>query len=426
MYIRDIIAKKRNKEILTEEEIRFFIFGYFKEEISDAQAAALMTAMHIYGLSEDEMADMIQAMSETGEELEFYRISNKITDIHTIGGVSDKIILMLIAIINSLDVPSVKVIGRELGMEDRLLSIPGYKIEDNIEELQNDISQYGMGILKSIKNLVPIEKKMYKLRHEIACDDNMELIATSIMSQKIALGFYNIFFQITYGENAYVKTLADAKILAKYLVKIGKKQMRNVSCVVTSLNETIGSCFGNILELREIYKWLSGNLPEDIEEIILNFGSIILKNSNLCKDAGKGKKIIKETIYNGNALKSFTKLITSKGGDIRVLEKDIIAKNMIPITLSLEGYIEKIDVNKLRMLAKYLNAIRGIDSDELDIGAGIIFNKKVGDYVEAGGIVAYIYTNNDIKIEQAVKQARELFIISSNRIRTKPFIEFEI
>ncbi len=426
MYIRDIIAKKRRREILTEEEIRFFIFGYFREEISDAQAAALMTAMYSYGLSENEMAYFIQAMAETGEELEFYRVSNKITDIHTIGGISDKIILMLMVAINSLGVPTAKVIGRELGMEDRLLSIPGYQLEENVENLKKSISEYGMGILKSVNNLVPIEEKMYKLRHEIACDNSIELIATSIVSQKIALGFYDIFFQITYGDKAYVKTLTDAKTLSKYLVKLGKKMMRNVGCVVTRLDEPIGRCFGNILELREIYEYLSGNMPKEIEEIILQFGSKILKTSNICKDESKGRKMIKEVLQNKEALNSFKILIASRGGDIKAIEKEIIAKYRVPVTLNVEGYIEEIDVNKVRTLAKYLNAIRGNLADKLDIGSGIVFDKKVGDKVEPGGIVAYIYTNNDVKVKEAVKQAQNLFKIVPNKVKRKPFVEFEL
>lgn len=333
---------------------------------------------------------------------------------------------MLIATINSLGVPTAKVIGRELGMEDRLLSIPGYQLERDVENLKQTISSQGMGILKSVENLVPVEKKLYKLRHEIACDNSIELIATSIVSQKIALGFYDIFFQITYGENAYVKTLSDAKILSKYLVKIGKKMMRNIGCAVTSLNEPIGKCFGNILELREIYEYLSGSMPEEIEEIILQFGSQILRISNVCKDETKSQKMIKEVLRNGEALESFKTLITSRGGDISVIQDEITAKYMVPVTLNLGGYIEEIDVNKVRTLAKYLNAIRGVSSDPLDVGSGIIFHKKVGDKIEPGGIVAYIYTNNDVKVEKAVAQAQELFKISSNRVKRKPFVEFEM
>ena len=162
MYIRDIIMKKRRNEELTDEEIRFFVMGYFKEEISEAQAAALMTAIYIYGLSEKEMICLISAMAETGKELEFNKISSRIVDIHTLGGISDKIIIMLISVLNSVGVQAAKVIGRELGMEDRLISVSGYKITDNIDEFRQKLTDDGMGILKSIRNLAPVEEKLYK------------------------------------------------------------------------------------------------------------------------------------------------------------------------------------------------------------------------------------------------------------------------
>lgn len=425
MYIRDIIDKKRRKKELTEEEIRFYVFSYFKEEISEAQAAALMTAMHIYGLSEKEMIYMVKAAAETGEELEFYRECNKVTDISSLGGISDKIILMLICILHSLGIKAFKVIGRELGMEDRLICIQGYELEDDIEKFRNSLKKEEIGILKSIKNLAPVEKKMYKLRHDISCDNNMQLIAISIMSQKIALGFRNMFFEITYGENAYVKTLDDAKLLSQYLVNIGKKLMRNVGCCVTKLNQPTGKTFGNILELKEIYDALNGNMPNDIEERILEFASHILNISNISKDSHENKKRIKEVIKNGKALESFKVLINNRGGKIEFLESDIKVKNIIPVTSSKTGYISEIDINKLRMLSKYLNAIRGNEKDELDVGAGIILNKKVGECISTGGILAYIYTNNDTKIQKAVEQVREIFKISDKRIKKSSNIVFK-
>lgn len=426
MYIRDIIEKKRRKKELTEDEIRFYIFSYFKEEISEAQAAALMTAMHIYGLSENEMIYMIKAVAETGEELEFYRLSNKITDITSLGGTSDKIILMLICILHSLGVTSSKVIGRELGMEDRLICINGYNLEDNIEHFKQSLKKEKIGILKSIKNLAPVENKLYKLRNDIACNNDMQLIAISIMSQKIALGFSNIFFEITYGENAYVKTLADAKLLSKYLVNIGRKLMRNVGCCVTELNKPVGKTFGNIIELKEIYDSLNGNIPKDMEERILEFGSNILCTADICKDAYKNKRMIKDVIYNGQALKSFEILINSQGGDINILKEDIKSKNVIPVTSTYAGYISKIDINKLRTLSKYLKSIRTIETDKLDIGAGIVFNKKVGDCIKKGGILAYIYTNSNTKIQKAVEQTREIFKVSDKKIKKTPNIAFKI
>lgn len=426
MYIRDIIMKKRRNEELTDEEIRFFVMGYFKEEISEAQAAALMTAIYIYGLSEKEMICLISAIAETGKELEFNKISSRIVDIHTLGGISDKIIIMLISVLNSVGVQAAKVIGRELGMEDRLISVSGYKITDNIDEFRQKLTDDGMGILKSIKNLAPVEEKLYKLRHEIACDNNINLITASIMSQKVALGFDNIFFEITYGDYAYIKTLPDAKTLAKYLVYIGKKINKNVCCCITKLDEPTGQCFGNIIELREIYKCLSGEMPKDVEETILEFGSKILNISKTCSDENKAKAMIKENIQNGEALKSFEILIKNNGGNFELLKEDIEVKNVLPITAPTDGYIAEINVNKLRMLAKFLGAIRNKRSDNLDIGAGIVYNKKVGDAVKAGEIIANVYTNSDIKTEKAISMANETIVISNKKVKKSERVKFEL
>ena len=426
LYIRDIINKKRNREALTEDEMNFFIQGYFKEEISDAQAAALMTAIHIYGLSEKEVTYIANAIAQTGKELEFYRISNKITSINSLGGISDKIILMLLAILHALDLPAAKVIGRELGMEDRLISIPNYKLEDDIEKFKNGLLVDKIGILKSIDNLAPIEDKLYKLRREIACDSNIDLIAISIMSQQIALGFTNIFFEITYGENAYVKTAADAKELAKYLVTIGKRIMRNVSCAVTTLDEPIGRSFGNLLEIKEAYDSLSGKMEPDVEDMILEFGSSILSISTDIKDQNKNRKRIIEAVQSGNALKSFETMISLRGGDIDILKKEINVKNIVPITSNFSGYIHEIDVNEIRMVARYIDAIRTRQSDKLDVGAGILFNKKVGDNVGKGEIIAYLYTNNETKIEKAVADIKQAFKISDKKAKPMSKIVFEI
>lgn len=415
MYIRDIIEKKRRKKELTEEEIRFYIFSYFKDEISEAQAAALLMSMHIYGLSENEMVYMIKAIAETGEELEFYRISNKLTDIHSLGGISDKTILILLSVIHSLGFDACKIIGRELGMEDRILSISGYKLENDIENFISNLSKQKIGILKSIKNLAPVENKLYSLRHEISCDNNIQLIAISIMSQKIALGFKNIFFEITYGENAYVKTLSEAKLLSKYLINIGKKLMRNVCCCITELNQPVGKTFGNIIELKEIYDALNGNMPKDIEKIILGFGGIILQNSKQCKDLSTGQRMIKNVINSGKALKSFKLLITSQGGNYEILKRDIKPKWVIPVTSDYTGYVSEIDINKLRMTSIYLNSIRKNELDEIDIGAGIVMNKKIGESIEKGGILGYVYTNNDVKIKQAVSSVKDIFKISKKK-----------
>ena len=425
LYIRDIITKKRNKQELTEDEMNFFIQGYFKEEISDAQAAALMTTIYIYGLSEKEVRYIANAISQTGRELEFYRISNKITSINSLGGISDKIILILLAIIHALGLPAAKVIGRELGMEDRLISIPNYKLEDNIEKFKSCLQDDKIGILKSIDDLAPVEDKLYKLRREIACDGNVNLIAISIMSLQMALGFTNIFFEITCGKNAYVKTVAEAKELSKYLISTGKKLMRNVGGAVTTMIEPVGKCFGNLLEIKEAYDALNGNMEPDVEDMILEFGSNILTISTDIKDQHKNRKKIMEAVQSGNALKSFEAMISLSGGDIDILKKDISVKCKVPIMSNCSGYIHEIDVNEIRMVARYIDAIRTKSSDYLDAGAGIVFNKKVGGQVEKGEILAYLYTNNTTKVEKAVSDIKHAFKFSDKKIKPAAKIVFE-
>lgn len=426
MYIRDIILKKKKKETLTEDEIQFSIQSYFKDEITEAQMAALMTVMNLHNINEKEIHYLINAIAQTGEQLELYRVSNKITDIHILGGISDKLLIILICILNSLEIPAAKIIDRELGLEDRLISVPGFTVETNIENFKKSIEKHSLGILKSNLNIAPIEKKLYKLRHEIACDNDMGLIATSIMSQKISLGFNNIFFEITYGSNAYVKNLNDAKLLARYLTSIGKKELRNVGCIVTPLNQPVGNTFGNILELKEIYEFLSGKPNKEIENEILGFGANVLAISKFSQNINKNKKAIKENIKNGKALKSFEKLLSMYGADFSILQKDIIVKNKIPIRSNLTGYIEEIDVNELRKLSQYIDSIRISNLDKIDIGAGVVFNKKVGDKVTKGELLGFIYTNNDTKVQNSVEYAKKMFKITNKRILKQQRIKFDI
>ena len=196
IYIKDLINKKMNKKELTEDEIDFFISSYYRNEISEAQAAALISLMHIFGLSENETAYLVNAMAQTGDELELYRISNKLVDIHPIGGISDKITIILLSILNGLNIPIVKIAGRELGLEDRLSSIEGYQVENDVLNFKEYLSKNNIAILNEFKNMVPVENKIYNLRKDIACDHDIKLIAISIMSQKIAIVCKNIFFVI--------------------------------------------------------------------------------------------------------------------------------------------------------------------------------------------------------------------------------------
>ena len=419
MDIRDLIVKKRAKKELTEEELHFFIQRYFKEEMMEEQAAALLTLMYTNGVTEREMAYLSVAMAETGEEIELYKVSNQIVDIHTIGGIQDKIIIILIAILNSLNIPSCKISGRELGMIDRLSSIEGFDFDKNIVELRNLIHQNKIAIIKEPIDLAPVENKLYRLRNVTACNDCIPLIAMSLMSQKIAIGARNIVFDITCGENAYVKNIQDAKKLAKYLVQIGQNINRNVKCSITEFNEPIGKYFGNILEIQEIIDCLHGKMTMDMVEMIFNLGiqalSLAIRNNNL-KEC---KKMIENSINTGSAYSSFLKLISSQGGNVDSLMKIKKAKNIVPIISSVNGYIKEINISKIRETAIYINAIRTNKNNILDIGAGIEFARKIGDKVRQGEILGYIHTNDDPRIQVGVQMMSEAFEMTEKSPKIK-------
>lgn len=419
MDIKELITKKRDKKELNEEELHYFIQKYFKEEILEEQAAALLTLMYTNGITEREMAYLSTAMAETGQELELYRLSNQIVDIHTIGGIQDKIIIILVSIINSLNIPIAKIAGRELGMTDRLSTIPGFKFDKNIDELKELVNTNGLAIIKEPIDLAPIENKLYRLRNVTACNDCIPLIAMSMMSQKIAIGARNIVFEITCGENAYVKNIVDARKLAKYLVQIGKNINRNVRCVITDFSEPIGKSFGNIVELQEIKDCLHGKMTSDVADMIFNMGSNVLALAIKSNNLKECKKMIENSINKGRSYASFQKLISSQGGNEEFLTNIKPAKNIIPVISTVTGYISGINIAKIRETAIYLNAIRAKKDDELDIGAGIEFAKKVGDKVKQGEILAYVHTSDDARIQRGVQKVLESFEMSAKAVKTK-------
>lgn len=419
MDIKDLIVKKRDRKELNEEELHFFIQRYFKEDMLEEQAAALLTLMYSNGVTEREMAYLSTAMAETGEEIELYKVSNQIVDIHTIGGIQDKIIIVLISILNALNIPSCKIAGRELGLTDRLSAIPGFDYNKTVEELKSILETNKIAIIKEPIDMAPVENKLYRLRNVTACNDCIPLIAMSLMSQKIAIGARNIVFDITCGENAYVKNIQDAKKLAKYLVQIGKNINRNIKCLITEFNEPIGKYFGNTVELNEISDCLHGKMTSDMADMIFNMGaacvSLALQNNNI-KEC---RKMIEKAINSGAAFESFLKMIINQGGDKEQVQNLVPARSIIPIISTVTGYISGINISKIREAAIYLNAIRTRAGDKLDIGAGIEFSRKTGEMVKQGEIMAYIHTNDEARIQGAIRMVLESFEMAAKPIRPR-------
>lgn len=414
IYIKDLIRKKRENKELTKDEIRFFVFKYFKDEIMEEQAAVLMSLLYTKEITDREMIWLTEAMAETGVELELYKISNKITDIHCIGGIEDKIVILLQLIIASLNIPIAKVSGRELGLLDRVKGIPNYKTDIDFEEAKKEVKELGLSIMAEPLELAPIENKMYNLRNKIACDGDLKLIAMSIMSQKIAIGVRNIIIDITFGNYTYVKTYKDAKLLAKYLMQIGKKVNKNIICLISEFEEPIGKYFGN-LEIYEIINSLKGNIEKDVNEMVLEIGSRIIKLAGEGDNINTNKKRIESAIESGMALKKLKELFSYKNVNINIINDLPKASNIIPVISNKEGYIREININEIKKIAIYLDSIRKSENQKLDIGAGIELNKKKGDYIKKGEILGYIHTNNEIKIQKSIRNLQEAFVLQEKK-----------
>ena len=419
MEIKDLIIKKREKKELDEEELHFFIQRYFKEEILEEQAAALLTLMYTNGITEKEMAYLSNAMAETGEEIELYKVSNQIVDLHAIGGIQDKLIIIIVSILNSLNIPSCKISGREQGMTDRLSAIKGFDFNKNVVELKDILEKDKIAIIKEPIDLAPVENKLYKLRNITACNDCIPLIAMSLMSQKIAIGARNIVFDITCGENAYVKNYQDAKKLAKYLVQIGNKINRNIKCCITEFNEPIGKFFGNMGEIQEIIDCLHGKMTKDMADMVFNMGAYAISQALKINDIKECRRIIERSISKGEAYNSFINLVHLQGGDINSILQARPAKNVIPIISTISGYISGINISKIREAAMYINAISSRESKGLDIGAGIEFYKKSGEKVKQGEILAFLHTNDDTRIQGGIQKVLESFEMSVKTIKVR-------
>lgn len=409
-YIRDLIRKKRNKEELTEEEIKFFVYSYNQDEILREQAAALLTLMYTNGLNEREMAYLSQAMAKTGQINEVYKISNKIVDIHPIGGMDDKITLLVLAMLKALNLPAFKSIGKEIGILDK---IPGVKLTNfEVEDIKNSLNNK-IVFTEEPENTAPVENKLYKLRNDIACNDDIALIALSLMCQKIALGARCILFDISYGEKAYVKTEKAAENLAKYLVKTGKNLARSVKCIITRFEEPIGKTFGNTIELEEIMEFAKGNMDEEIKEMFLEIGSNVLHMINESITTYQNKKRILSIIEDGKLQNALKEIIEENSIEIKK------ANNVIPVVSDREGYVESIDVSKIRTIALYINAIRHKKEDKIENGTGIEFCKKIGDKVKVGELLGYIHINDETQVQRAVQDLKEAYKISNSKVKRK-------
>lgn len=419
MNILDIIAKKRDKKNLSKEEVEYFINGYVDGTIQDYQASALIMAIYINGMTDEELFYLTFSMANSGEVLDLSEFGENVVDKHSTGGVGDKVSIALLPIIASLGIPVAKMSGRGLGFTggtvDKLEAIPGYNTGVSIPKFKENVRKIGISIIGQTMNLAPADKKIYALRDAISCVDNIPLIASSIMSKKIAAGANKIVLEVTYGKGAFMKTLEDAKLLANKMEKLGELAKREVKSVFTLMDEPIGYSIGNTLEIKEVIQFLKGTkMPEDLKSIVLSLGSYMIKLAGKGNDLEQNKEKMIEKIYDRKAFEKFKQMVENQGGDISYLddtEKFEKAKYEIDIKSKQEGKIYEINAESIGRLASFLGAGRIKKEDKIDMSAGIVLNKKVNDNVKIGEVIATIHTNDEQKAKDAEKEILKIYKI---------------
>lgn len=428
MNILEIIAKKRDKKVLSKEEIDFFVKNYTNGNITDYQAAALIMAIYINGMNYEETTSFTLAMAHSGEVLDLSELG-MVVDKHSTGGIGDKITLILMPIIASLGIPSAKMSGRGLGFTggtvDKLESIPGYNTNIDISEFINNVKNIGISLMGQTLNLAPADKKIYALRDTISCVESIPLIASSIMSKKIAAGAEKIVLEVTVGSGAFMKNIEDATKLSETMIGIGNLADKETICILTNMNQPIGYSIGNSLEVIEAVEALNGNMQDDVKDIILSLGSYMMKLAGKGDDIEQNKKMIMENINNKKALNKFKELIKNQGGDVSYIEdtsKFEKAKYIIPIRSEKMGYIKSMNNEQIGYISSSLGAGRLKKEDKINDKVGIIINKKIGDKVNVGDVLGFIHSD-DIEVgNNAVKEMQNCYEFSDEYVEKQKHI----
>lgn len=430
MNILDIIANKRDGKELTKEEISFFITSYVENKITDYQAAALVMAIYINGMTDEETTNLTLEMANSGDVLDLSELG-LVVDKHSTGGVGDKVTLIIMPIVAALGVLVAKMSGRGLGFTggtaDKLESIPGYKTEISDDEFRNNVKEIGISLVTQTLNLAPADKKIYALRDTISCTESIPLIASSIMSKKIAAGANKIVLDVTCGNGAFMKDIEEARKLSITMKNIGELAGKETVCIITNMDEPLGYSIGNSIEVIEAIEFLKGDMQEDVKLVVLELASYMLKLADKGDDIEENKKKVEECISSGEAYKKFIELIANQGGDISYIENtDLFTKAEYNVDIKLEktGYIKRINTEGLGKIAGELGAGRMKKEDNIDFSAGIKIYKKIGDYINKDDIIITLHSNKKEEIEKAKKEIINLFEITDEKIeKLKPVID---
>jgi len=396
----DVIAKKRDGMALNEQEISFFAKGYVEGEIPDYQASALLMAIYLRGMNDDECANLTRAIATSGDQIDLAAIEGIKVDKHSTGGVGDTTTLILAPLVASIGVPVAKMSGRGLGHTggtiDKLESVPGFNPEISNDAFIELVNKNKVAVVGQTGNLTPADKLLYSLRDVTATVDSIPLIASSVMSKKIASGADAIVLDVKTGSGAFMKELDDARQLAKSMVAIGQLMGRNTAAVISDMSQPLGYAIGNALEVREAIETLKGKGPEDLTELCLELGSHMAVLGGVATDLKTGRQLLTHSIESGKALDTFRLFLESQGGNGKVIDNpDFMPQPKFKYELKAEssGYIESMQAEEIGHAAMLLGAGRETKASVIDLAAGIQLHKKAGDAIEKGQPLLTIHTN---------------------------------
>ncbi len=424
----DIIERKRNGATLSEEEIRFFVKGYVDGSIPDYQASAFAMAVYFQGMDKQETAILTDAMMHSGDVVDLSSIKGVKVDKHSTGGVGDKTSLVVGPLVASFGVKVAKMSGRGLGHTggtlDKMESIPGMRIALSEQEFIDQVNDIGLAIIGQSKQIVPADKKLYALRDVTATVESIPLIASSIMSKKLAAGTDAILLDVKYGRGAFMKTLARAQELARAMVEIGDALGRDTRAVLTDMNQPLGKAVGNALEVKEAIATLHGQGPEDFVLLCVDAVGIMLEQAGVVKSRKEGEKLAYKAIEDGSGFEKLCQMVEAQGGDasyIRDPSKFEVAKHIVPVIAEAEGYVAHIDSLAIGVGAMKLGAGRETMDDIIDMSAGIILEKKVGSFVKKGEVLCYLHTNKE-EYDEVYHEVHDAFEISKTEVERSPLI----
>ena len=430
MRMYDLIMKKRNGGELSTEEINQMIIEYTKGNIPDYQMSAFLMAVFFVGMSEKETIALTMAMVNSGEMVDLSAIHGLKADKHSTGGVGDKTSLVLGPMVASLGIPVAKMSGRGLGHTggtiDKLESFDGFSTSLTTEQFINNVNNIKMAIIGQTGELAPADKKLYALRDVTATVDNISLIASSIMSKKIAAGADTIVLDVKCGSGAFMKTEEDAVKLGTEMVKIGRGIGRETYAIVSDMDQPLGYAVGNALEVKEAIDTLNGNGPKDLLELCLTLGSYMLIGTKKASDADEARAMLKDTITSKKALNKFAEFVKAQGGDERaVYDTSLLPKASLTqdCYAASEGYISSIHSDEVGMVSLTLGGGRETKESKIDLSVGVVLKKKVGDYVKKGDVIATLYANSEEKLKAAKERFDKTYSYSDNEVKKPVFIK---